>query len=71
MRITYDKEADALYIQLKEDEVEESVEISDGIILDLDKSKNPLGVEFLYVSRRLSSEDLAKVSLENLTFATR
>jgi uncharacterized protein YuzE len=71
MKITYDKEADALYVQLKEDKIEESLEISDGIIVDLDKLKNPLGIEVLFVSRRFSPEDLAKISLENLAFATK
>ncbi len=69
MRITYDKGADALYIQLKEAKAAESIEVNEGIIIDLDESKNPLGVEILYVSSRLSPQELAKVNLENLVLA--
>ncbi len=68
MKITYDKETDAIYIRLKETEIEESVEVSDGIIIDLDKFKNPLGIEILFVSRRLSPQELGKISLENPAF---
>ena len=37
MRIYYSKEADAIYINLKEEPVNNTDEITDGIILDFDE----------------------------------
>lgn len=52
MKINYDTKADALYIKLVEGkEIEESDEISNGIILDYDKEKKPVGIEFLDASK--------------------
>ncbi len=48
MKINYDKEADALYIKLKEGKVFESEEIEDNIIIDYDRQKNILGIEVTY-----------------------
>jgi len=38
MRMHYSHEADALYIRLKEDEIENTDEVSDNIIMDYDKN---------------------------------
>jgi uncharacterized protein YuzE len=53
MRIEFDQAADALYVQLTEGEVEKTEEIKPGMILDYDASGNVLGVEILYVSKRV------------------
>ena len=37
MKIEYSKEADAIYVYFKEDFVEKSKEIEDGIVIDFDK----------------------------------
>lgn len=52
MKFEFDQAADALYIQLKDGEIEKSEEIKPGMILDYDKNGNVLGVEVLYVSKR-------------------
>jgi len=38
MRLTWDKEADAIYIRFAEAKIVESEEVSDGIVLDFDAS---------------------------------
>lgn len=48
MKITYDKEADALYIKLTEKSIVESEEISDNIVVDFDAENNIVGIEILY-----------------------
>jgi len=53
MKIDYDKEVDALYIQLLDEPVEESEEIRDGIILDYTKDKEVRGIEVLNVTKQL------------------
>ncbi|MBI4208986.1 MAG: DUF2283 domain-containing protein [Deltaproteobacteria bacterium] len=66
MKIEYDNEADALYIQLREAEVDDNIDLEEGISVDLDKNRHAVGIEILDVSKRLSFEDLANISIENL-----
>ena len=54
MKIEFDPEVDALYIQLAEAEIEKTEEIKPGMILDYDANGNILGLEVLYVSKRAS-----------------
>ena len=66
MKIEYDREADALYIQLKEVIVEESMDIEEGITIDLDAERHLIGLEVLNASKRLSLSDLANISIKNI-----
>ncbi len=47
MKMSYDPEADALYIRLRRAEIEESDEVGKGVIVDYDKKGKPVGIEFL------------------------
>jgi uncharacterized protein YuzE len=53
MKITYDKEADALYIQLNNATVAESDEEKPGIILDYGNDGKIVGIEILNASQNL------------------
>jgi uncharacterized protein YuzE len=64
MRMTWDKEADALYIRFDEAKIVESEEVSDGIILDFDASGRRVGSEMLDVRRRFPNADLSRVDVE-------
>ena len=66
MRIEYDREADALYIHLRQVPVEDNIDIEDGVMVDLDAEKHIVGIEILDASTRLSPEELNQVSVENL-----
>ncbi len=66
MKIEYSKTADALYVGFKEDEVDHSKEIEEGVVLDFDKENHLIGVEILDASLRLSLKDLVNVNIENL-----
>lgn len=66
MKIEYDREADALYIQLREVTVEDNLDIEEGGTIDLDLSGHIVGIEILDASTRMSSQDLSKVAIENL-----
>jgi uncharacterized protein YuzE len=66
LRIEYDKEADALYIQLREAYVEDNVDIEEGITVDLDENRHVVGIEILDASRKLSLSDMVNISIENL-----
>jgi uncharacterized protein YuzE len=62
--MTWDKEADALYIRFDEAKIVESEEVSDGIILDFDASGRVVGFEMLDVRQRFPSADLSRVDVE-------
>ncbi len=66
MKIEYDKEADALYIQLKEAIVEDNIDIEEGITVDLDENRHIVGIEILDASKKLSLKDIVNITIENL-----
>ena len=58
MRIRYDPSVDALYIRLREGEIKESDEISEGIILDYDAAGKAMGIEILDASSVLGGREM-------------
>ena len=66
MRIEYDKEADALYIQLREANVDDNIDIEEGVTIDLDEKRHIIGIEILDASKKLSLKDIVNISIENL-----
>ena len=66
MKIEYDREADALYIQLREAFVEDNIDIEEGITVDLDGKRHIVGIEILDASKKLSLKDLVNITIENL-----
>ena len=66
MRITHDKEADALYIAFGEGPATVE-EVAEGIALDWDSEGRLLGIEILDASKRLADpETLRRFALEAL-----
>ena len=53
MKLTIDREADALYLDLDESLSFESHEIAPGVILDYNKEGKVVGIEMLYLSKRI------------------
>ncbi len=66
MKIEYDREADALYIQLKDALVDDNIDIEEGITVDLDEKRHVVGIEILDVSKTLSLKDLVNITIENI-----
>lgn len=66
MRITYDPEADALYVELRYARAVDNVDIEDGISVDLDSEGHVLGFEILGARERLGRDPLDDVSIERL-----
>ncbi len=61
MKVEYDENADALYITLRKGHYKISQEISEDVIIDLDKSCRILGIEILGVSNKIESELLKQL----------
>ena len=66
MKIEYDREIDALYIRLQEKYVAQTLEIEEGLNLDLDKNGKLVGLEVLDATERYSLADIFNISTENL-----
>jgi len=66
MEISYDKEADAMYIEFRKGEFVKNKKIDDFTVIDLDKDDKILGIELLEVSTRIPVESLSEVHLKNL-----
>lgn len=64
MKLKIDKESDALYFRLDDDEIIESEEVQPGIILDFDKNGRVVGIEILSLSTRFSPEKLRVMQFE-------
>lgn len=64
MRLKVDKESDALYFRLNENAIVDSEEVRPGIILDVDKDGQVVGVEFLGIGERTSARELASLNFE-------
>ena len=66
MEISYDKDADALYIEFQKGKFAKNKKLDAFTILDLDKNDHILGLELLNVAKRLPKKALAEVHLKNL-----
>lgn len=64
MRITYDPDADALFIELKRASAADNVDIGEGMTADLDKSGNIIAIEVLGARRRYGKAALQSVTFE-------
>ncbi len=61
MKLEFDPEADAAYLELTDSTVEQPREIQPGIIVDYDAEGQIVGIEILSVSKRAKSS-LKKVA---------
>ncbi len=66
MEIKYDREADALYIELRKDKFCKNKKIDDSTIVDLDENNQIIGIEILGASKRIPSNSLSKIHVENI-----
>jgi len=64
MRITYDSEADAMYIYFSEKPVDKTVRASSRVMVDLDSEENVRGIEVLCVSKAFAGTDFSNIHLE-------
>jgi len=66
VKIEYDPEADALYIQIRQAQPNDNIDTEEGVTVDLDEKGHIVGLEILDASKRLSPSDLASISIEKL-----
>ncbi len=66
MKIEYDPEADALYIQIREALPDDNIDIEEGVTVDIDADRHIVGLEILDASKRLSPSDLSSITILKL-----
>ena len=64
MNITYDPQADALYIKFQEGESARTKTVAEGILIDLDEKVLLYGIEILGAKERMPLLDLARVKAD-------
>jgi len=64
MKITYDKEIDAMYLQFQEGTFSSNKEVADGVILDLGKGNIILGIEILSASKRIKPKNIGYLNFQ-------
>jgi uncharacterized protein YuzE len=65
MKIEYDQEADALYIQFRRVLVKDNLDVDGGVTVDLDKEGHIVGIEILGARKRLGVNAIANIRIEN------
>ena len=66
MEITFDSEADALYIRLSTRRPDHGMDVEEGVTVDLDKHGHIVGIEILDASRRLRTDNPLSVTVKDL-----
>lgn len=64
MRLHYDQRADALYLLLNDAKIVDSEEVQPGVVLDFDDRGEVVGVEILFVKRRMPDADPSQLQFE-------
>jgi uncharacterized protein YuzE len=58
MKVTYDKDVNAVYIQLSLQQPEGVIEVADGINIDVSSDGKIVGIELLNATEKVSLESL-------------
>ncbi len=66
MKLSVDKQADALYLRLDDSIIVESDEVSPGVVLDYNEANQVVGVEIHHLSQRSSDLKLSSLLFEAL-----
>jgi uncharacterized protein YuzE len=64
MKVYYDEEVDALYLELGEESPEGVVEIAEGVNLDTTVDNRIVGIEILGASRKMDLKTVLSCTLE-------
>jgi len=67
MEFSFDKIANALYIHFSREEIKDSEEISEGIIVDYSENNSVIGIEILnYTRRNINLNEIIKLEAEEI-----
>lgn len=66
MKLKVDREADALYLTLRDGPASDTEEVAPGIIVDYDEKGQAVGIEMLHLSRRAPGADIQRLLFESV-----
>jgi uncharacterized protein YuzE len=67
MEFSFDKVANALYLQFSHEKVKDTEEIKDGIIIDYVENDNIIGIEILnYRQRNLNLNEIVQMDADEI-----
>ncbi len=68
MKISYDPEADAIYIHFRSNgaNVAGTREVTEDILVDVDEKENIVGLEILFASQQIPAAELSSITIEGL-----
>lgn len=69
MKISYDKEVDALNISLRGGVVARTIEVSPEIMLDVDKKGNTLSIEIIGASEKIGRKNFGTINIGGTSVA--
>lgn len=64
MKVSFDRETDALYVRFSEDPIAETAEVRPGVMFDYGADGRIVGMEFLDASRTVAAGNMKKLALE-------
>jgi uncharacterized protein YuzE len=64
VKISYDREVDALYLTFSEEKPEGVTEISEGVNLDITRQGKLVGIEILEASKKIDIKTILSYTLE-------
>jgi len=66
MKVRYDKEADAAYIQMSSKKPDGAIEVSEGIILHTTKKNEIVAIEILDAAKKIPIKTLHQLEIANV-----
>ena len=64
MKVSYDKEVDALYIELSTQKPDGVIEIEEGINIDLTSDGNIVGIELIDAAKKIPLDSFLKYEID-------
>jgi len=64
MKVSYDKEVDALYIELSTQKPDGVIEIEEGINIDVSSDGNIVGIEFIDAAKKMPLDSFLKYEID-------
>ncbi len=64
MRVDYDREVDAVYIQLGDRQPDDVIEMSDGVHMDTTADNQIVGIEILDASKKLDIQTILSYEID-------
>ena len=64
MKVSFDRETDALYVRFSVDAISETAEVRPGVMFDYAADGRIVAFEILDASRTLAADDMKKLAVE-------